>query len=111
MQAKVRECREKADQATDTAERERLLGMARSYLLLAMNAAWIASTDEFLRAIENRWRWPQPRLAEGQRVSHERNFRDACPRTSSEGGHRCAGTSVRNARHCPLWETNRTFHG
>jgi hypothetical protein len=70
MQAKVRDCRDKAHQATDPAERELFLGMARSYVLIAMNAAWIASTDEFLAALDMELPWPHPRLAEDQSVRH-----------------------------------------
>lgn len=66
MQAKALEYRGQAHKAADGAERERCLGMARSYVLLSMNAAWIKSTDHFLRAVEKKQPWPQPSLAEDQ---------------------------------------------
>ena len=41
-------------------EKIALTAMAKSYLLLAKNAEWLQSTDEFLKAIENGKRWPHP---------------------------------------------------
>jgi hypothetical protein len=66
LRAKVRELKELARQTTDAAEREKLLSAARTYLLLATNAAWIASTDDFLKAIEEKQPWPHPHLADDQ---------------------------------------------
>jgi hypothetical protein len=37
-----------------------------TYLLLATNAAWIASTDDFLKTIEEERPWPPPHLADDQ---------------------------------------------
>ena len=64
LQAKVRDYRARALQVTDPAEREWLIQMARSYVLLSMNAAWIVSTDEFLAAVKKELRWPHPNLAD-----------------------------------------------
>lgn len=64
LQAKVREYRSKAHEAGDAAESEFFRDAARAYVLLAMNAAWIKSTDQFLEAIDKKQPWPHPRLAE-----------------------------------------------
>lgn len=64
LQAKVRKYRSKAHEAEDVAESEFFRDAARAYVLLAMNAAWIKSTDEFLAAIDKKLPWPYPRLAE-----------------------------------------------
>jgi hypothetical protein len=61
LQSRVRELKDSALRAADISERERLLAEARVYLLLAKNAAWISSTDEFIRAVERGDRWPHPR--------------------------------------------------
>ncbi len=42
----------KARAAESNEEKLALASRAKSYLLLAKNAEWLASTDEFLRAIE-----------------------------------------------------------
>jgi hypothetical protein len=66
LRAKVRELKEQAHQTTDATEREKLLSAARTYLLLATNAAWLASTDDFLKAVEEKQPWPHPHLADDQ---------------------------------------------
>ena len=66
LRAKVVELKAQAKQTEDPAERENLLLTARTYLLMATNAAWINSTDGFLKAIETEKPWPQPHLADDQ---------------------------------------------
>jgi len=50
----------KARAAPSNEEKLALASRAKSYLLLAKNAEWLQSTDEFLKAIENGKRWPHP---------------------------------------------------
>jgi len=50
----------KARAAESSEEKIVLTARAKSYLLLAKNAEWLQSTDEFLKAIENGKRWPHP---------------------------------------------------
>jgi hypothetical protein len=50
----------KARAAETTDEKIALTSRAKSYLLLAKNAEWLASTDEFLKAVENGNSWPHP---------------------------------------------------
>ena len=50
----------KARAAETNEEKIALVARAKSYLLLAKNADWLASTDEFLKAVENGRRWPHP---------------------------------------------------
>ena len=50
----------KARAAQSNEEKLALASRAKSYLLLAKNAEWLQSTDEFLKAIENGKRWPHP---------------------------------------------------
>ena len=38
-------------------------GMAKSYLLLSKNAAWLRSTDVFFAAVKNGERWPGPAVS------------------------------------------------
>jgi len=66
LRAKVAELKEQAERTEDPTERESLLLTARTYLLMATNAAWIKSTDVFLKAVETEQPWPQPHLAEDQ---------------------------------------------
>jgi hypothetical protein len=61
LRSKVRELKDAALRTAEVSERERLLAEARAYLLLAKNAAWISSTDDFIRAVERGDRWPHPR--------------------------------------------------
>lgn len=67
LRAKVADLKEQAQATDDPTERENLLLTARTYLLMATNAAWIRSTDDFLKAVEAEQPWPQPHLAEDQR--------------------------------------------
>lgn len=60
LQAQVRELKDAALRTTSVPERDRLLSEAHAYLLLARNAAWIKSTDEFLEAVNDNRRWPFP---------------------------------------------------
>jgi hypothetical protein len=64
LREKVTEHRTRAVECADASEKEFHVAMARSHLLLSMNAAWITSTDEFLMAVEANERWPQPQLAD-----------------------------------------------
>ena len=50
----------KARAAQSNEEKLALASRAKSYLLLAKNAEWLASTDEFLKAVEGGTRWPHP---------------------------------------------------
>ena len=50
----------KARAAESNEEKIALTSRAKSYLLLAKNAEWLQSTDEFLKAIEKGKRWPHP---------------------------------------------------
>ena len=50
----------KARAAETTDEKIALTSRAKSYLLLAKNAEWLASTDEFLKAVDNGNSWPRP---------------------------------------------------
>jgi hypothetical protein len=59
LHAKVREFTAKGRAAIEPDEKEFLLGLARSYLLLAKNAAWLASTDDFLKAVNKGMPWPR----------------------------------------------------
>ena len=63
LREKVTEHRARALDSSNLATKEFHVAMARSHLLLSMNAAWIASTDTFLAAIEANERWPHPQLA------------------------------------------------
>ena len=51
-------------QAREVSARERdyAVDMARSYLILSKNAAWLRSTDEFLKAMSEQRRWPRPSI-------------------------------------------------
>ena len=59
----------KARAAESNDEKLALTARAKSYLLLAKNAEWLASTDEFLKAIENGKRWPHPTAGVGHTFS------------------------------------------
>jgi hypothetical protein len=63
FRTRARELAERARCAPNDADKARLTGMARSFLLLAKNAEWIRSTDGFLQAIERNQRWPHPNSA------------------------------------------------
>jgi len=57
---RARELTEQARATDSNSEKAHLALMARSFLLQAKNADWLASTDEFLDAIKNGQRWPYP---------------------------------------------------
>ena len=59
----------KARAAESNEEKLALASRAKSYLLLAKNAEWLASTDEFLNAVENGRRWPHPTAGVGHTFS------------------------------------------
>ena len=59
----------KARAAESNEEKLALVSRAKSYLLLAKNAEWLASTDEFLKAVENGTNWPHPNAGVGQTFS------------------------------------------
>ena len=60
LRTSARDLAIKARAAESNEEKIALTLRARSYLLLAKNAQWLQSTDEFLKAIENGKRWPRP---------------------------------------------------
>jgi hypothetical protein len=60
LRAMARDYTVQAREATDSAIKARLIGLAQSYLLLAKNAEWIHSTDKFMHAVKNGDRWPHP---------------------------------------------------
>jgi len=59
----------KARAAESNEEKIAITSRAKSYLLLAKNAEWLASTDQFLTAVENGKRWPHPTAGLGHTVS------------------------------------------
>ena len=59
----------KARAAESNEEKIALASRAKSYLLLAKNAEWLASTDQFLTAVENGKRWPHPTAGLGHTFS------------------------------------------
>ena len=59
----------KARAAESNDEKLALASRAKSYLLLAKNAEWLASTDAFLKAVEAGTRWPHPNAGVGQTFS------------------------------------------
>jgi hypothetical protein len=64
LKSSVRTLTERARQSSGQ-EKEALLAAARTHLLLAKNAAWIESTNDFLRAVNKGSRWPHPRTDVG----------------------------------------------
>jgi hypothetical protein len=66
LHAKVREFTEKGRAAVEPDEKAFLLAQARSYLLLAKTAAWLSSTDAFLKAVNEGRPWPYSRDTSGQ---------------------------------------------
>ena len=40
-----------------------MTALARSHVLLEVNARWLASTDRFLEAVKNNQPWPGPDLS------------------------------------------------
>ena len=69
LRAIARDLTSKARAAESTEERIALTSRAKSYLLLAKNAEWLASTDQFLTAVENGKRWPYPTDGSGHTFS------------------------------------------
>ena len=59
----------KARAADSNEEKIVFTSRAKSYLLLAKNAEWLASTDQFLTAVENGKRWPHPTAGLGHTFS------------------------------------------
>ena len=53
FRAQARDCAAQAAATNDLHEAVRLKEMAKSYLLLAKNAHWISSTDEFIGALKS----------------------------------------------------------
>lgn len=60
FRAKAREYAVRAKLAKSHDEWLSAKGMAKSYLLLSKNAAWLRSTDGFIEAVKNGVRWPGP---------------------------------------------------
>jgi hypothetical protein len=50
----------KAQQAKNHQEWRSMTMLARSHVLLEVNARWLASTDRFLEAVKNNQPWPGP---------------------------------------------------
>ena len=69
LRTTARELTIKARAAETNEEKIALATRAKSYLLLAKNAEWLASTDEFLKAVENGSRWPHPTAGVGHTFS------------------------------------------
>src|SRR3954464_3667315 len=60
FRTRARELTEQARATDSNSEKTHLALMARSFLLQAKNADWVASTDKFLDAIKKGQRWPHP---------------------------------------------------
>ena len=60
FRAKAREYAVRAKLAQSHDEWLSEKGMAKSYLLLSKNAAWLRSTDVFIAAVKSGKRWPGP---------------------------------------------------
>lgn len=60
---KAREFAAKAQQAKDHQEWRSMTTLARSHVLLEVNARWLASTDRFLEALKSNQPWPGPDVA------------------------------------------------
>jgi hypothetical protein len=56
----AREFARKAQQAKDHQEWRSMTTLARSHVLLEVNARWLESTDRFLEALKNNQPWPAP---------------------------------------------------
>jgi hypothetical protein len=63
FRTKAREFAAKAKAAKDHDEWRTMTVLARSHVLLEMNARWLTSTDTFLDAVKNNRPWPAPDLA------------------------------------------------
>ena len=60
LREKAREFALRAQQAKDHSEWHSMTTLARSHLLLEVNARWLESTDRFLEALKNNQPWPAP---------------------------------------------------
>jgi hypothetical protein len=60
LREKAREFALKAQQAKDHSEWQSMTILARSHVLLEVNARWLESTDRFLEALKNNQPWPGP---------------------------------------------------
>jgi hypothetical protein len=69
LRTRARDLTIEARAAESNEEKLALASRAKSYLLLAKNAEWLASTDEFLNAVENGRRWPHPTAGVGHTFS------------------------------------------
>ena len=69
LRTTARELTIKARAAGSNEEKLALASRAKSYLLLAKNAEWLASTDEFLKAVEDGTSWPHPTAGAGHTLS------------------------------------------
>jgi hypothetical protein len=69
LRTRARDLTIKARAAETNEEKLALASKAKSYLLLAKNAEWLASTDEFLKAVDAGTRWPHPIAGTGHTLS------------------------------------------
>ena len=60
LREKAREFALKAQQAKDHHGWRSMTILARSHVLLEVNARWLESTDRFLAAVKNNQPWPAP---------------------------------------------------
>jgi len=60
FRSKAREYAVRAQTAKDHQEWRSMTLLARSHVLLEINARWLASTEEFLEAVNNNQPWPGP---------------------------------------------------
>ena len=60
LREKAREFALRAQQAKDYSEWRSMTVLARSHVLLDVNALWLESTDRFLEALKNNQPWPAP---------------------------------------------------
>jgi len=60
LREKAREFARKAQQAKDHDGWRSMTILARSHVLLEVNARWLESIDKFLEAVNNNQPWPAP---------------------------------------------------
>ena len=60
LREKAREFGLKAQQAKNHHEWQSMTTLARSHVLLEVNARWLESIDRFLEAVKNDQPWPAP---------------------------------------------------
>ena len=60
LREKAREFALKAQHAKNHSEWQSMTVLARSHVLLEVNARWLESTDRFLEAVKNNHPWPAP---------------------------------------------------